>query len=445
MPKEIKIVFSLICFSIVATLIIASLSDFDMIQAAVCLAINGFIFFALFTIKFHSAKKEADLQNSIKQFNAQIAEQYPVTESEKSEKNNNNNKNQPQPQTQEQVQTPTQNNDNVIQVQTIPDGYVHYSVLPGYEISFTPEGNPQALIKNFIHSAKSELFVAEFNLNNNRTLIDELVSVKRAGIDTRLLVDYKQNSSNSALELLQLAESVNIQVYRCTNFPAMRHQFMIADGTEILVGDSFNIDLKSANSLLVFKNAGSMVDNYRNEFLRIANAPQNASFMCSDVGCAEIGIITWKNNENSDYHWSCSKYDNQNAMCKSCELIGDERNLQRLHKGKIVNVNEIGCDHPNETITWVSKWGSQEQGQFNQYWSCSGHETNDEMCKRCTIKGNEATPQRSVQLRAGDKCPLCKNGVLKMRRDHFGQYVLGCGNYPACKYPEGWDENKTTK
>ena len=117
-------------------------------------------------------------------------------------------------------------------------------------------------------------------------------------------------------------------------------------------------------------------------------------------------------------------------------MLGEE-DLERQLKGKKVNVAEVGCDHQGEVITWMSKWDNQEKGEFNQFWACSGRNKNDELCQRCSIKGDEDKPERIVQPRAGDKCPLCKNGVLKIRRDNFGKYVLGCGNYPACKYPEG--------
>lgn len=453
MPKEIKTAFFLICFSTIASLIIATLSEADIIQAAILLVINGFVFMALFTIKFYSDKNKpnANVIHFPEQESTKSTETTKLTEPAEAETsteqqfadeklqllNELNATKQELQELQNQIQNQAQkqniNNENI--APTIPPGYVHQSVLPNYEICITPQGSPSSLVSGFIKSAQRELYVAEYDLYNNRAIVEEIISAKRKSIDVRVLVDYHQNSSPNALELLNYIESFNIPVYRNTNYACMQHQFMISDGTAIQFGDCFGIDSNSANSLLVFKNAANMVEIYRNEFLRLINEPQNESVMCNDVGCPEIGIICWKNGQ-SGYQWQCSKYNPENDLCKSCQLLGDETHLERLQKGRVVNVADVGCDHQGEVITWINKWSNQEIGKFNQFWSCSGRDKNDEFCQRCGIKGNEDNPERVLQIRAGDKCPLCKNGVLKMRRDNYGKYVLGCGNYPACKYPE---------
>lgn len=440
MPKKIKITFSLICLSSVVALIIAALSDAEIIQAAMLLLINGFIFMALFTIKYYSDKNNPDFDDpeKLRLFNElEAAKKLIQSHNLNLNLNLNQTKTKSKSQSQSQDQTPLDFEIDIDEPEIqVPDGYVHQSVLPNYEISFTPQGSPRSLITNFINSATKELYIAQFNLYENKTLIDEIISAKRRGIDVRVLVDYEKNSKPNSLELLKSIEDANIPVYRNTNYSAMKHSFMIADGSEIQFGNAFGIDQKSVDSLLVFKNARNMVDNYRNEFLRLANEPQHESVMCSNVGCYEGGVIIHKTTQLGGHRWQCSTYDAKNSLCQSCELLGEE-DLERQLKGKKVNVAEVGCDHQGEVITWMSKWDNQEKGEFNQFWACSGRNKNDELCQRCSIKGDEDKPERIVQPRAGDKCPLCKNGVLKIRRDNFGKYVLGCGNYPACKYPEG--------
>lgn len=439
MPQQIKSVFSLLCLATISALIVAALSDADIVQAAILLLINGFIFMALYTIKFFSNRQELDSHHAaiFADEKQQLLDELAAAKKELQSKSTNANANANA--NANSGANPQDSNSNEPPEVKIPPGYVHQSVLPSYEISFTPQGSPKTLMLNFIKTAQKELYVAEYDLCDNRTLIEELISAKRRGIDVRILVDYEKNSSPNAMELLKYIETTNIPVYRSTNYAEMKHNFMIADGSEIQLGNGFGIDTKTADSLLVFKNARNMVDNYRNEFLKIANEPQHESVMCNDVGCSEGGIITWKNTQDG-YRWHCSTYSSQNPQCKSCELLGDENHLERQLKGKTVNVAEVGCDHQGEVISWISKWSNQEQGEFNQFWSCSGRNKNDELCNRCGIKGNEDKPERSIQPRAGDKCPLCKSGVLKMRRDNYGKYVLGCGNYPACKYPEGIEQ-----
>lgn len=433
MPKTIKTTFLLICLSFIAVLTIAVLSGADIIQAAILLSVNGFIFMALFTIKFYNKSddnlssetngifSEHNIDNIDNIDNQQLLDELAQAKKIIQEYQLQNQK--------------SGTTTNINTIQSVPPGYVHQSVLPNYEISFTPQGSPNTLMSKFIKSAKKELYIAQYDLYENRALIEEIISAKRKNIDVRFLIDYEKNSSIQTIEILKYLESFNIPVYRSTNYETMRHQFIIADGTAIQLGNGFGINKKSANSILVFQNAKNMVDIYRNEFLRLAHEPQNQSVICNDVGCPADGIITWKQCQLG-YRWQCSKYDSQNSLCQICELLGDDEHLERQQKGKVVNVEQIGCDHQGEVITWINKWSNQAIGESNQFWICSGHNKNDELCQRCTIKGNEDKPERSLQARAGDKCPLCKNGVLKMRRDSYGKYVLGCGNYPACKYPE---------
>ncbi|WP_341353089.1 phospholipase D-like domain-containing protein [Xylella fastidiosa] len=87
-------------------------------------------------------------------------------------------------------------------------------------------------------------------------------------------------------------------VFRCENYAAMHHKFMVADGLHVQLG-SFNYtssaNLRNAETAVAFRNAPELASLYRTEWLRLSTEPKASveTVMAVDRGLAilkEFGI-----------------------------------------------------------------------------------------------------------------------------------------------------------
>lgn len=92
---------------------------------------------------------------------------------------------------------------------------------------------------SFVLGAKTELLVAAYSFTS-KEIAFALAEAKARGIDVRVVVDHAQNTDDQGgYKAVDYLSSQGIPVFRCENYAAMHHKFMVADGLHVQLG-SFN-------------------------------------------------------------------------------------------------------------------------------------------------------------------------------------------------------------
>ena len=151
---------------------------------------------------------------------------------------------------------------------------------------------------SFVLGAKTELLVAAYSFTS-KEIAFALVEAKGRGIDVRVVVDHAQNTDDQGgYKAVDYLSSQGIPVFRCENYAAMHHKFMVADGLHVQLG-SFNYtssaNLRNAETAVAFRNAPELASVYRTEWLRLSTEPKASveTVMAVDRGLAilkEFGI-----------------------------------------------------------------------------------------------------------------------------------------------------------
>lgn len=180
-------------------------------------------------------------------------------------------------------------------------GAVEQQELPAgatFEVGFSPKRNALEVVMSFILDAQSELLVAAYSFTS-KEIAFALVEAKQRGVDVRVVVDHEQNSEDQGgYRAVDFLFSQGIPVFRCQNYAAMHHKFMVADGEHVQIG-SFNYtasaNIRNAETAVAFRSARALANTYRTEWLRLSTEPKVSveTIMAVDRGLAilkEFGI-----------------------------------------------------------------------------------------------------------------------------------------------------------
>lgn len=167
-----------------------------------------------------------------------------------------------------------------------------------FEVGFSPKRNALEVVMSVIMNAEKEMLVAAYSFTS-KDIAFALVEAKRRGVDVRVLVDHAQNNDDQGgYKAVDFLESKGIPVVRSENYSAMHHKFMVVDEMHVQLG-SFNYtssaNLRNAETAIAFRNAPSLAQIYRIEWLRLASEPKASinAIMAVDHGLAilkELGI-----------------------------------------------------------------------------------------------------------------------------------------------------------
>jgi type IV secretion system protein VirD4 len=158
-------------------------------------------------------------------------------------------------------------------------GAIHDQALEegaSFEVGFSPKRNALEVVMSFVMQAEKELLVAAYSFTSKPIAL-ALGEAKARGVDVRLVVDEKQNEEQGGYRAVDYLVSKDIPVVRCANYAAMHHKFMVADGQHVQLG-SFNYtasaNSRNAETAIVLRNAPTLAEVYRTEWLRLANEPK---------------------------------------------------------------------------------------------------------------------------------------------------------------------------
>lgn len=163
-----------------------------------------------------------------------------------------------------------------------------------FEIGFSPQRNALEIVMSTILDAQKELFVASYSFTS-REIAFGLAEAKKRGVDVRVVVDHEQNNSaQGGYNAVDYLESQGIPVKRCSNYAAMHHKFMVADGQHVQLG-SFNYtssaNLRNAETAIVIRNAPELAEVYRTEWVRLATEPKAS---VTDIQKVDKGLALFK-------------------------------------------------------------------------------------------------------------------------------------------------------
>lgn len=190
---------------------------------------------------------------------------------------------------------------NVIE-EALPSPVLHYTgavqaqMLPSgtsFEVGFSPQRNALEVVMSLILEAQRELLVASYSFTSKEIAFALAEAMKR-GVDVRVVVDHAQNSDDQGgYKAVDFLVSQGIPVSRCSNYSAMHHKFMVADGHSVQLG-SFNYtssaNLRNAETAIVFRNAPALAQVYQTEWMRLSTEPKTSveSIMAVDRGLAVL-------------------------------------------------------------------------------------------------------------------------------------------------------------
>jgi len=167
-----------------------------------------------------------------------------------------------------------------------------------FEVGFSPKRNALEVVMSFVLGAESELLVAAYSFTS-KDIAFALAEAKGRGVDVRVVVDHAQNSNEQGgYKAVDYLESQGIPIFRCENYAAMHHKFMVADGKHVQIG-SFNYtssaNTRNAETAVAFRNMPVLATVYRTEWLRLSTEPKVSidAVMAVDKGLAvmkEFGI-----------------------------------------------------------------------------------------------------------------------------------------------------------
>ena len=182
--------------------------------------------------------------------------------------------------------SPVINFQGAVSAQAMPEGAT-------FEVGFSPQRNALEVVMSMILEAQQELLVASYSFTS-KDIAFALVDAKARGVDVRVVVDHLQNSDEQGgYKAVDYLVSQGIPVFRCANYSAMHHKFMVADGAHIQLG-SFNYtasaNLRNAETAIAFRNASALAGIYRAEWHRLSTEPKASveEIMAVDRGLAVL-------------------------------------------------------------------------------------------------------------------------------------------------------------
>ncbi|MBI2087177.1 MAG: phospholipase D family protein [Deltaproteobacteria bacterium] len=144
---------------------------------------------------------------------------------------------------------------------------------------FSPKGRCSSLIVREIAQARSEILVAVYAFTSDE-LAWALIKAKQRGVKVQVVLDTEFDATNETSKG-SLLEQQGIVVRRVAGLntgnpergPGLMHQkFAVIDRRAVLTGSynwTVSADQFNEESLLIFRDAGPLAEDFRKEFIRL--------------------------------------------------------------------------------------------------------------------------------------------------------------------------------
>jgi phosphatidylserine/phosphatidylglycerophosphate/cardiolipin synthase-like enzyme len=126
------------------------------------------------------------------------------------------------------------------------------------EAGYSPEGSAERLVLKVIHGSRKSIRLAAYSFTSPKVVRALTDAVKR-GVDVRVVVDEKGNTSKSGVAALNLLVNAGIPVRTNGEYAIHHDKYIVSDGLHVQTG-SFNYSQAAAGSnsenvLVVWHNA----------------------------------------------------------------------------------------------------------------------------------------------------------------------------------------------
>jgi phosphatidylserine/phosphatidylglycerophosphate/cardiolipin synthase-like enzyme len=126
------------------------------------------------------------------------------------------------------------------------------------EAGYSPEGSAERLVLKVIHASRKSIRLAAYSFTSPKVVRALTDAVKR-GVDVRVVVDEKGNTSKSGVAALNLLVNAGIPVRTNGEYAIHHDKYIVSDGLHVQTG-SFNYSQAAAGSnsenvLVVWHNA----------------------------------------------------------------------------------------------------------------------------------------------------------------------------------------------
>lgn len=121
------------------------------------------------------------------------------------------------------------------------------------------------LILQVIQNAKDNIYMAAYDFSDS-DIIGALEESQRKGVNLNIVLDYKANSKNNAIDNLK---TLGANVYLNKKFSIMHNKYIISDNNTLEMG-SFNYttsaENEQCNNILVFYNQDTLINSYMDDW-----------------------------------------------------------------------------------------------------------------------------------------------------------------------------------
>ena len=126
------------------------------------------------------------------------------------------------------------------------------------EAGYSPEGSAERLVLKVIHASRKSIRLAAYSFTSPK-VVRALIDAGRRGVDVRVVVDEKGNTSKSGVAALNLLVNAGIPVRTNGEYAIHHDKYILSDGLHVQTG-SFNYSQAAAGSnsenvLVVWHNA----------------------------------------------------------------------------------------------------------------------------------------------------------------------------------------------
>lgn len=126
------------------------------------------------------------------------------------------------------------------------------------EAGYSPGGGAERLVLKVIHTSRKSIRLAAYSFTSPN-VVRALVDAGKRGVDVRLVVDEKGNTTKSGTAALNLLVNAGITVRTNGKYAIHHDKYIVSDGLHVQTG-SFNYsraaaDSNSENVLVVWHNA----------------------------------------------------------------------------------------------------------------------------------------------------------------------------------------------
>ena len=141
------------------------------------------------------------------------------------------------------------------------------------EVYFPPWENAQNALLATLDAARSQVLVQAFLLTN-RKIADSLITVRRRGVDVRVLADAKQHADNPG-SLLDALARAGVPVWLETRYKSAHNKVMVIDAgsaQSVVLTGSFNFTWSAQNvnaeNLLIIRGNAALTDRFASNWMR---------------------------------------------------------------------------------------------------------------------------------------------------------------------------------